>query len=288
LLRAAGIAAGAYRLHRCKRFAAAISYHFLLSLFPLAVALVATIGLVLQDDEVRADVVSEILARLPLTEDAGVDLDRAITELDGPLGSFALVGIATLVWAASGMMGAIRDSLNVAWRAPLPHPFLRGKLLDLVMVIAISGIVVASAGIAVAQRLVPDLSLSSPAGIGIGIATPVLIVFGGLVALYRFVPATTVRTRDVLAGAATATLALRLLQEGFAVYVSRFSDYNVVYGSLGTVIASLILVYLAASVMLFGAEMAAAWPEAAREPLPGTRTEGGWRGWLRQRVRGLV
>ena len=286
-LRAVGIAAGAYKLHRGKRFAAAISYHFLLSLFPLAIALVATVGLVLQDEEVREDVVSAILDRLPLTEEAGVDLDRAIAELGGPLGTFALVGLATLLWAASGMMGAIRDSLNVAWRAPRPHPFLRGKLLDLVMVFVISTIVVLSAALAVAQQLVPELALSSRFGIGIGLVAPVLIVFGGLVALYRFVPAARVRTRDVVAGAATAALALRVLQEGYALYVSRFADYNVVYGSLGTVIASLVLVYLAASVVLFGAEIAAAWQQAAIQPLPGTGTEGGWRARLRTQVRGL-
>ena len=46
---------------------------------------------------------------------------------------------------------------------------------------------------------------------------------------------------------------------GYGIYLSRFADYNLVYGSLAAVIGFLVLVYLCAAIFLFGAQAAAAW-----------------------------
>jgi membrane protein len=64
-----------------------------------------------------------------------------------------------------------------------------------------------------------------------------------------------------------AAVAFELLKRGFAIYLAHFADYNVVYGSLGAVIAFLFFVYLAASVLLFGGELGAA--SRGSEPGPG-------------------
>ena len=61
-----------YRAHSCSTVAAAISYHVLFSIFPLAVLLVSVLGLVLQDDHLRQE-----------TTDALVDVD--LTTMRGRL-----------------------------------------------------------------------------------------------------------------------------------------------------------------------------------------------------------
>ena len=89
---------------------------------------------------------------------------------------------------------------------------------------------------------------------------PLAVTFAALAAIYHLVPASRPRLADVVVGAALAALALRVLEAGFAIYVARFADYDVVYGSLATAVAFLFFVYLAASIVLFGGEVAAAWP----------------------------
>jgi len=49
---------------RGPQYAAAIAFHVLFSLFPLTILLVSIFGLVLQDDELRATVIDELLAVL--------------------------------------------------------------------------------------------------------------------------------------------------------------------------------------------------------------------------------
>ena len=46
---------------RCTQYAAAIAYRVLFSLFPLTIALVSVFGLVLQDDELRQQVIDELM-----------------------------------------------------------------------------------------------------------------------------------------------------------------------------------------------------------------------------------
>lgn len=213
---------------------------------------------------------AEIIDRVPLVADAGVQLDEALASASAPLGLLGLVGVVTLFWSASGMMAALRHGLNAAWKVERRHSFVRGKLIDLALVAAVDVLVLLSIGLTLFRPLVSgllddasalDAAFSSwLAGAVVGVVAPLAVSFAALVAIYRFVPASLPRLPDVLVGAAAAALGLRVLEAGFAVYVSRFADYDVVYGSLATVVAFLFLVYLSASVVLFGGELAAAWP----------------------------
>jgi len=51
-----------------------------------------------------------------------------------------------------------------------------------------------------------------------------------------------------------ATVLWSLATSGFALYVRHIANYNVVYGSLGAVIALLVWMYLLAVIALFGCE----------------------------------
>jgi membrane protein len=73
-------------------------------------------------------------------------------------------------------------------------------------------------------------------------------------------------------GALVAAVGAELLKTGYAYYLAYFANYNLVYGSLGAVIGFMFLVYLTATVFLFGAELSAALPATAPvrsgEPAP--------------------
>jgi membrane protein len=253
-------AATAYGPSRCPQFAASISYHVLLSLFPLAL-LVATVGgLLLRDDERRAEVADAIADRVPLLEEAGVDLDAALATSLQSLGLLGLIGIVSLLWSASGMMTSLRIGLNAAWGVSRAQPYVRGKLLDLVLVIGVNVFLVLSLGLVLLQPLFPPPWSS-------WLTTGILATAGGwfvaTAVLYRVVPVVRSGWPELAAAAALAAAALTLLQHGFSLYAERFADYSAVYGSLATVVAFLVLVYLAASVILFCGSLAAAWTRDA-------------------------
>jgi membrane protein len=74
-------------------------------------------------------------------------------------------------------------------------------------------------------------------------------------AVYHFGTASRERWTAVLPGAFTATLLWFPVTLAFGIYVTRVADYTVIYGSLGTGIATLVWLYLTSFSVLLGAQL---------------------------------
>lgn len=244
--------------------AAAISFHVLFSLFPLAILLVAVLGLVLRDESLRQQVVDFLLRRVPLSPRGRSDLERLITGVTGGSSALGLLGLLGLAWSASGMMAALRAALNAAWGLEGGRSFVRGKLLDLGLMAALGLLFLLSLGLTVAVRVGREIagslgSFGSGAALvvfALGLLLPLCLSFLSFLFVYTIVPAARPRAREVWPAALLAAVGLELLTNGFAFYLAYFGSYNAVYGSLGAVVAFLFFVFLAANLLIFGAELA--------------------------------
>lgn len=268
-----------FRDDHCSQMAAAIAYHLLFSLFPLAIAAVGAVGLVTQSNRDRQTVVNLVVQHVPLSAQGQQQLHQLLSSVTGASGALGLLGLLGVLWAASGVMAAIRIALNIAWDTDIRRPLLRGKLIDLVLVAAS----VVAVGLALAITLLTSFarqsrshlpgvlrSLSPLAGVAVSVGAylaAVAVIFATFLFLYRFVPAVETRLREIWPGAIVAAVGFEFVQYGFSVYVAFFAHYNRIYGTLGAVVAFLFFVYLASAVFLFGAEVASEYP---RLPATGT------------------
>jgi membrane protein len=217
-------------------------------------------------------VIGFLLDNLPLTEDGGRrQLQRLLTQVTRDVAGFSALGIATLLFAASGIMAAIRHALNAAFDTEDDRPPVQAKLWDFLMVAVFGVLVTASLALTLADQILARIQESAddliPGAGGVvadvlisaGRIVPLLlalIVFGGL---FRLVPSTRPRLRDIWPGVLVAAIGYELAKTGFAVYLTEFADYGAVYASLGSIIAFLVFVFIAANVALLGAEFAAHW-----------------------------
>src|SRR4029450_10127151 len=112
---------------RCTQYAAAIAYRVLFSLFPLTIALVSIFGLVLQDDEVRQSVISELIDYLPVDPSGEAQIQKQIEEIATPLSAIGLISLVALIWGASGMMASIRLGLEAARKGDRGRAAERGE-----------------------------------------------------------------------------------------------------------------------------------------------------------------
>jgi membrane protein len=265
--------AGAFSESGGTRLAAAIAYYALLSLFPLVIALVAGASLVLSEDEARREIIDPIVDAMPLSAEGGDDLRQVLLDAGGGAGAVGVAGFVGLLWTASGMMGAIRSGLTTVTRAEEGRPFVRGKLVDLGMVL-VTGLVFIAATVTTVvlrvadERALEPLGLSGAVGALVGLLAPPTLVFIVLSALLRLVPAQPIPWSGAWRGALGGALALWALTNGFALYVGNFGRYNAIYGSLGAVVAFLVFVFLAAALLLVTAAAASRWPEVAEAPPP--------------------
>jgi len=263
-----------YFADHCPLQAAGIAYRVLFSIAPLAIVLVSIFGLVLQDDSVRKDVVNTIVDTLPVSDEGKQNVEDAITAIATPASAIGLVSLLVFVWAATGMMTAIRQGLESAMHVTESRPMARGKLVDVVLIAGVTALVLITAGLTVLGDLVQRGSGSFAAATGLGAGTladglshgiSFLLSIVVVMLLYRYVPARGLRFRDAVAGAIVTAVLLQAISIASGWIYKRTTNLSVVYGSLTIALVFLYSVYLYSSALLLGAEIAAAWSQPREE-----------------------
>lgn len=249
----------------CFGIAKGAAYSSLLAFFPVLASLAAIFA------SVNAGAVARAFLRLlvqiipPGTE----ELVRA--QLNArPQRSGWLILLATLlsIWAASGAMMTLMEGFEAAYRLPSGRSFLKQRGIAIVLVfIAALPAVGSSALIVFGTRIEQwmlnrlglgpeeDLRVSLVVAFGLlryVVALGATVLITGL--MYYTGPNRPMRFRSVWPGAILATVLWLLATLVFALYVRHIANYNVVYGSIGAVIALLVWMYLLAVIALFGCE----------------------------------
>ena len=153
--------------------AAGIAYRVLFALAPLAVALVSVFGLLLQNEELKHDVISRVVSALPVNSR---DVTAAIGNIATPASAAGLVSLLVLVWAASGMMTAIRFGLERTMSVEEDRGVVHGKLVDLGLVAATVVLVLASVGVGLVTQVVSSLVAEVAGVVGLqGTATRTVV-----------------------------------------------------------------------------------------------------------------
>jgi membrane protein len=264
-----------YTANRNPQIAAAISYHVLFAVVPLFIFLGTIFGLLLRDDERRQEVTEQLVDRFPLSPEAGVDIERILSEIPTPFSVIGVLSILALLWSASGMMSSVRVGLTGVFDGGQGRPFFHSKLVDVILVFSIAGLFVGLLALTIAINAVERWSETVADGLGaagldrgsiLALLVPPALTFGALLLLYRLVPRARLRYRDLAVGALAATIASEAIRIGFSYYLARVARYDLLYGALGSVFAFLLVVYLQAIVLLLGAEIAQSWSQSAYGP----------------------
>ncbi len=252
--------------------AAGLAYYLFFSLFPLLLVLVTTATYVWKLDSGQAfqQAVNFISQAVPISRSVISDNLQAVLQQRGTIGIVSLIGT---IWSASSAFAVLTRNVNQAWSQTKERGFLKQRLTALAMVGVLVLLLFLSLAASAVGRLVPRLNLANPQldffktvlwSLVLSQVLPFLLSMLLFVALYRWVPAAKPSWRAVLWGAGVTTVAWELAKAGFSWFVSSgLSSYNLVYGSLGSVVALIFWVYLSASVALFGAHLTAAidWKE---------------------------
>jgi membrane protein len=91
----------------------------------------------------------------------------------------------------------------------------------------------------------------------------VLLLFFAYSFLYYMAPAKKTRWRFISAGGTLATILSIVVLIGFTFYINNFSQYNTLYGSIGTLLIILFLMYVMSLILLIGFELNASIYQAS-------------------------
>jgi membrane protein len=252
---------------RGHRSAAQISFFAILSFIPLVLLLAAAFGLVFDDSAVQHRIITTVFDNVPLSSgDDRPQLERAVGDALRQAGHLGIFSTLLVLVAASGVMGALRHSINEAWDIDERPPLLKRKALDLALVLGGTSILALSVSLTVTHRLAGIVDDEAGGGWLLaalldvaGALLPLVFVALALLFLYRVLPMKQDRLRDIWPGAVVATIGLAIVKVGLELYFAQLADLGAIYGSLGAIMALLIFVYAAANVVVFGAEFASEW-----------------------------
>ncbi len=93
----------------------------------------------------------------------------------------------------------------------------------------------------------------------------VALLFFGISFLYFLAPAKKTKWRFISAGSTLSTILSVIAIFGFTYYINNFGQYNKLYGSIGTLLVVLFLLYILSLILLIGFELNASINEAHRK-----------------------
>jgi membrane protein len=256
---------GQFSADNCPQLAAAISYYVLFSIVPLLILLVSVFGFVVRDNDIQQEVIDQVMEATPLEQREGENLvSDTLQGVSRVSGALTIVGVLGMAWSSSAMFGAVRRGLNTVWKADMPRPIVQQKLIDLAMMAGLGLLLAASIAGTTGLRIIRELSDEAlgPLSTGTSIfwsllpfVLPGVISLAVFVLIYRYVPNAPNRLGDLWPGALLATVLFETMKNGFALYVAKFNNYDLIYGSLGAAMLFLLWTYLTANILLLGAEL---------------------------------
>jgi len=248
----------------CLGIAKGAAYSGLLSFFPV----LTTVALVLV--KVKAEQVAEVISRFlfevvpPGTQELVMRQFAFRGEKPGSL--LVIAGLVSL-GAASGFILSLVEGFNAVYHVPTERPLVHGRLVAIGLVFSSAlPALCASAMIIFGARtelwLVRMLGVIGQGEELVGglLLLGKLLRYGmayvamsaTLLLLYKFGPNRPQPWRHIWPGSLVAALLWFLATLGFSWYVRNIADYNLIYGSIGTVIALLLWMYILSLVTLYG------------------------------------
>jgi membrane protein len=265
----------------CPHLAAAISYYALLCIFPLTLALVSVLGFISHSPAMKEQVIEVIGSILP--PGSAEFITKNIEGIVSTRGITGVIGVIGLLIGGNAIFTALRKSLNAAWGIRQPRPFLTERIVELSMMIGSAVLILLAIGLTAALNVIQRANISI-LGLQLSQGAPFWNVITGIIAtaivfivflfLYKFVPNTKVRWKDIWLWALLAAVGFVAGTSIFVWYAANFAHYDVIYGSIGGIIALLVWVYVSAIILLFCAKMASVYATMKRASLAKAQVEG--------------
>lgn len=237
--------------------AASLSYNFFMALFPLILFLFTIIAYLPIDNFIPMvyDFIAEIVPKQAYTT-VSKTID-GILQKNSTLLSISI--LSSFFFATRGIRAMIKTFNNTYHSIETRNAITQiTTSFWLLLILVLMIIVVISANIFfqyVISHIVTYSILIPPL---LGFVKWILIasaLFFSISTIYYFAPAKKSKYRFFSPGSSLATLLIGLSCAGFNIYISNFSRYNAIYGSIGTLIIILLWIHLIAMILIIGFEL---------------------------------
>ena len=252
---------------------AALSYYFLLAIFPLLLFITAGLGYFAESGiALRRNLLTYLSQIVPRS--ASALIDNTVEEIiQNASGGKMSIGLLLTLWAASYGMGAVSETLNVAYGVKETRPWWRVRLSAIGLTIALAAFIISALALVFYGGEIGE-GLAKRFGLGgLFVLTwrllqwPIVLAFVLLAfaLIYYFAPNLRApKWHWVTPGSVVGVGLWLLISLAFRTYLSYFNNYSVTYGSLGALIILMLWFYLTGAAILIGGALNAEIETVAR------------------------
>ena len=242
--------------------ASAIAYNFFLAIFPAIIVLFTMIPYI-PIENFQQVLMTTLKDLMPSNVYSAVEssIQEIVMRKRNDLLSF---GFIFSLWFAIGGIAALINAFNASYHDRENRTWLNRQLLSMIlivifcMLISIAVILIIFSGI-VLNILEARNILTNKFLIALFLNGKWLIIlictFLSISSLYFLAPAKHSKFRFFTPGSILSSLIIIITSVGFSAYINNFGTYNKFYGSIGTLIAFLIWLFVNSLVLLIGFEL---------------------------------
>jgi membrane protein len=238
-----------------------IAWNALFSILPIALALAAIAGVVLNRLGLQGYSITKlVVAIIPNDANAQQEALDAVNGIQQRTGVFAVIALVGFLWAASSLFGAMEQAFDRAFRCQRRN-FLRQKLMSLAMMAIFSVLALCAVGTAALIPLiqslpvVPDQLHRARDAVVLQIPVGVLSAFVLFFVLYLVVPNCKLSPRQVWPGALLAGVAFEALGYVFPLYLTLNQGINAYGRTFALLFVLMFFFYAVGIITVAGAEV---------------------------------
>ena len=262
-------------------YSASIAFNMLLSVIPVLFLAFAATARAIGANELPFSVLTDLL-RKSFPYGAQV-LVPNLKRLFAAGHAFGAVGTLLLLVASFTATDAVHTSLSVMLMRKQRKQIFRSMLFHMALVAVLTALTAFAIVLPPLWEGLYFLTKGMSAEVdeafhaflrligGLGLAGTLFL--GGALS-YRFLSPGAVRMRNALAGSAVFLALVQAIRFGFRFYVMKFSQLNILYGSLFSIICFIIVAYLFAAAYLYGASVIGVLERTGGETLIPAEEEG--------------
>ena len=243
------------------RLGAALSYYTVFSIAPIIIIAITIAGLAFNN--AQSQVMSEIQGLVGENgADAITSMMQAAEKPDRSVVATA-IGFVTLLFGAAGVFIQLKDAMNIVWnveptKASGIWSFVRKYFVSFSMVLGVGFLLLVSLVLSAGLSFLGTYLDQFIPGMGPTMKVISFVVSLGVVStlfamLFKFLPDTKVRWKDVWVGAVLTALLFTVGKFLLGFYFAK-SHIASAYGTVGSLVLILLWVYYSAQILFFGAE----------------------------------